>query len=94
MEVPIMHRRLLRGEAWRWYLVDMGIQLSVSTAVLGLTRIMISSNASGVPLLAAVALASLLALCLSIIAMPDMRSIAAAQLQQLRFRLIQGRTAP
>jgi O-antigen/teichoic acid export membrane protein len=33
--MPIIHRRLLRGELWRWYLVDVGLPLAgIATVVL------------------------------------------------------------
>jgi O-antigen/teichoic acid export membrane protein len=28
--IPLMHRRLLKGEQWRWYLEDVGLPLGVS----------------------------------------------------------------
>jgi len=38
-EIPIMHRRLLRKEKWRWYREDIGIPLVVSFAVAGAFRL-------------------------------------------------------
>lgn len=37
--IPIMHRRLLPTEKWRWYREDIGIPLAVSLAVAGVFRL-------------------------------------------------------
>ena len=39
LEIPIMHRRLLRTEKWRWYLQDVCFPLITSIFVAGLGRI-------------------------------------------------------
>jgi hypothetical protein len=40
-EIPIMHRRLLRKEKWRWYLQDVCLPLVICTFVAGIGRIFI-----------------------------------------------------
>ncbi len=42
--IPVMHRRLLRGELWRWYVNDVGMSAIAATLVLGLARIMLSAR--------------------------------------------------
>lgn len=39
IEIPIMHRKLLKNEKWRWYFYDVCIPLSVSILIAGLCRI-------------------------------------------------------
>ncbi len=46
--IPLMHRRLLINEKWRWYLGDVGFPLAVA-AVTGLLLRTILPDASGVP---------------------------------------------
>lgn len=41
-EIPIMHRRLLRKEKWRWYLQDVCLPLVVCIFIAGIGRIFIS----------------------------------------------------
>jgi O-antigen/teichoic acid export membrane protein len=36
--IPLMHRRLFRGEMWRWYAWDVGAPAAVATCVVGLSR--------------------------------------------------------
>lgn len=36
--IPLMHRRLLRGEKWRWYLVDVGLPLAGVLAIVSISR--------------------------------------------------------
>jgi O-antigen/teichoic acid export membrane protein len=46
LEIPIMHRRLLRAEKWRWYLQDVFIPLMTSIIIAGLGRIFMSRPTS------------------------------------------------
>jgi O-antigen/teichoic acid export membrane protein len=39
--VPLTHRRLLRGEQWRWYALDIGLPLLTSLTVIGAGRLWI-----------------------------------------------------
>lgn len=66
--IPIMHRRILRGQMWRWYWLDVGVPLVVALAVVALSRLGYPSGlsqgqsflwiaASGVVAVAAAALA-------------------------------------
>ena len=41
-EIPIMHRRLLRNEKWRWYLQDVSFPLMVCVIVAGSFRLFIT----------------------------------------------------
>jgi len=44
--IPVMHRRLLRGDAWRWYAVDVGAPLLGAFAAAILVRVTISEPTS------------------------------------------------
>lgn len=44
LEVPVMHRRLLRGAMGRWYLVDLGIPALVALGIMGLTRLALPAD--------------------------------------------------
>jgi O-antigen/teichoic acid export membrane protein len=44
--IPIMHRRLLRGHAWRWYVVDVGAPLLGALAGAVLVRVAIGEPSS------------------------------------------------
>lgn len=37
--IPIMHRRLLSTEKWRWYLVDVGLPLGIALLIAGIFRL-------------------------------------------------------
>ena len=41
VEVPIMHRRLLKGEMWRWYWQDLGVPLATACLLAGVGRLLI-----------------------------------------------------
>jgi O-antigen/teichoic acid export membrane protein len=43
LEIPIMHRRLLRAEQWRWYGQDVFVPLSVCVLVAGAGRAFLSA---------------------------------------------------
>jgi O-antigen/teichoic acid export membrane protein len=44
IEVQLMHRRLLRGEQWKWYLVDVGLPLAVSVGLLVPLRLLLEDS--------------------------------------------------
>lgn len=44
--VPLMHRRLLRGETWRWYRDDVLLPVGAVVAVGASARLMVPANAS------------------------------------------------
>ena len=48
VEVPIMHRRLLRGEMWRWYGQDLGLPMLAAGVVAGAGRWLNPHGATGV----------------------------------------------
>jgi O-antigen/teichoic acid export membrane protein len=79
-EVPVMHRRLLQGEQWRWYLTDMGIPLLASLAVQGLVWLMLPSFAPPLLNLALIALGGGLAVATSVLALPRLRQAVLTQL--------------
>jgi O-antigen/teichoic acid export membrane protein len=44
--LQLMHRRLLKGEQWRWYFEDVGLPLVVAFSVVGIGRLLIHNIAS------------------------------------------------
>ncbi len=66
--IPLTHRRLLKGEAWRWCLEDIGLPLTAALVPVGLGRWLIHSPLSPIAALAclsAVLLSSLAATSLA-----------------------------
>jgi len=61
IEVPVMHRRLLPGAQWAWYLKDNGIPLIISLGVLGLLRMLLSPDIGVLPQLALIGGATFMA---------------------------------
>ena len=41
IQLQIMHRRLLKGEQWRWYFQDVGLPMVATLSVIGLGRLLI-----------------------------------------------------
>jgi O-antigen/teichoic acid export membrane protein len=82
--IPIMHRRLLPGEQWRWYLEDVGFPLAASILAGGMGRLLISPSTP--PFLLAVSLAVLLActFALAALAAPLIRSWVLGQIRRLQ----------
>lgn len=70
LEIPIMHRRLLRTEKWRWYLVDVGTPFVVSSFVLGSARLLLPTDLSAYVTAGFVLLAAATALGGSALAVP------------------------
>jgi O-antigen/teichoic acid export membrane protein len=44
LEIPLMHRVLLRAEKRRWYLFDIGVPLLISVAVIGSARLLLPAT--------------------------------------------------
>jgi O-antigen/teichoic acid export membrane protein len=72
-EIPIMHRRLLRQEKWRWYLQDVCLPLSICLFVIGLGRMFMSDSMSQVMMLLYLIIISALAILTAAITTPVTR---------------------
>ena len=82
VEVQVMHRRLLRGEQWRWYFADIAPTVAISGAVLAVARAVVGPATPELAALAVIGAAGLLSLALSTLATPAgrerlMRALAA-----------------
>jgi O-antigen/teichoic acid export membrane protein len=74
IQIQILHRRLLKGEQWRWYFEDIGLPLLAVLLVVGCGRLLISPMMPqfvAVPMLAIVAMTAFFASCL---AAPEIRA--------------------
>ena len=72
--IPIMHRRLLRGELGRWYWQDVLLPAIAAVVAAGGVRLLVPDAATGLPLLAASAAAWLLASIATVAVAPLVRS--------------------
>ncbi|HTZ41450.1 MAG TPA: oligosaccharide flippase family protein [Syntrophales bacterium] len=83
-EIPIMHRRLLRNEKWRWYRQDIIIPLAVCLFVAGLGRLFIHGTTSQFLMLLYLMIISALTLVMTCLSVPIMRSRIYGQLLKLK----------
>ncbi len=83
--VPIIHRRLLRGEAWR-YFGDIGLPLISTMTIAMLGRLIFADLSSPIITLACVSSVWLGALVVAILAAPNIRSWALAQLMNVKLQ--------
>ncbi len=74
--VQLMHRRLLPGEAGRWYALDLGMPLAASVAGVLLVRIIASPATTRVGALAVLSAAVALAYTAVILVTPELRGLA------------------
>ena len=76
--VPLMHRRILRGEQWRWYAVDVALPLIAALAVAGGCRWLFDQwGGQGLPrlgLLACLTAAGLFTIIAAAVAAPAVRA--------------------
>ena len=72
-EIPIMHRRLLRKEKWRWYWQDVCIPLAVCFFVAGVGRILIREPMPSYMILLYLIIISVLTLGITAITTPATR---------------------
>ncbi|MBU2465191.1 MAG: oligosaccharide flippase family protein [Bacteroidetes bacterium] len=83
-EIPIMHRRLLRKEKWRWYWQDVGVPLIAGLSLAGLGRLFFSGTTSQFMMLLYLIVISVLTLGITLISVPTMRSILYGQLLKIK----------
>lgn len=88
IEIPIMHRRLLRTEKWRWYWQDVCIPLGACISVAGLGRILISGPMPQFIMLLYLIIISVLTLGITLITTPTTRSWLFGQL--FKIKLVYG----
>ncbi len=84
LEVPIMHRRLLRGEMKAWYARDVALPLCIGLLIVGAARLLFSSRASPLVLLPGIALTTLTAITCTLLSMPWTRAILTRLRRQSR----------
>ena len=80
VNIALMHRRLLRGEKGRWYLLDVALPAAAAVAVAVAGRAIVRPGAGKLELVAALAVVSLAALAASAAAAPRVRHRLAATL--------------
>ena len=83
--IQLMHRRILRGEKRRWYLVDIALPLAPALIVAGLWRLVATESMSAPALLGILIGASLTTLGASAAAAPEVRRWLARRLAGDRF---------
>jgi O-antigen/teichoic acid export membrane protein len=71
--LQIMHRRLLKGEQWRWYFEDVGLPMIVAVSVIGVARLLIHNITSLPIVLMSLMVVFVLALAASIMVAPQIR---------------------
>lgn len=82
-EIPIMHRRILRKEKWRWYWQDVSVPLIAGFSIAGLGRLIFNIPTSQFGMLVYLITISLLTLMLTLISVPTMRSRLYGQLMKI-----------
>lgn len=73
-EIPIMHRRLLRTEKWRWYWQDVCIPLVACILMAGLGRIFVSGAISQIKIMLYLIIISILTLGITALTTPVTRT--------------------
>lgn len=90
LEIPIMHRRLLRGALPRWYVVDIGVPAALSLCVVGSAWLMIPAEWSAWGTITLIILAGILAQSICLLVLPNawarLREYSAPALARLPFR--------
>jgi O-antigen/teichoic acid export membrane protein len=68
--ISLMHRRILPGEKWRWYIQDVGVPLAVATGVAWICRQLTPDHLNRIGALGALLLSTGCAFVASVIAAP------------------------
>jgi O-antigen/teichoic acid export membrane protein len=83
-EVPLMHRRLLREEKWRWYWQDVLIPLAAALVIAASGKLFINSSMSQFTLLIYLSIISALTLGITAIITPVTRDWLFGQLLKIK----------
>ena len=81
-EVPIMHRRLLRLELWRWYLVDTLVPLGGCFALAYALRAAVPDSLAGIGLLLAITAIFVVVLGCAVLILPYPKEIAVRMIRR------------
>lgn len=87
-EIPIMHRRLLPKEKWRWYWKDVCVPLAASIFLAGLGRIFVNGPMSQFMILLSLVIITVLTFGITAIITPATRGLLFEQL--LKIKLVSG----
>jgi O-antigen/teichoic acid export membrane protein len=79
--VPVMHRRLLRGEFWT-YVRDVGLPFAIVLLIAGIAKILLAPVTTGLLSVLMILSAWLCCTCAAILASPQIRSWAVTQLRK------------
>jgi O-antigen/teichoic acid export membrane protein len=71
---PLMHRRVLKGEQWQWYLRDLLPPLAVTIAIVGGGKLLLPMPAGHIEQVAVISVISLLVLAGSMLVTPAVRN--------------------
>lgn len=75
IEVPVMHRRLLKDAMWRWYFSDLGKPLAIALAVMGLAWLALPAALVPWHKVAWIALAGFAAQTATLLLLPQVRAL-------------------
>ena len=82
ISIPIMHRRLLKGEQKRWYLEDVGGPLITALGVIGIGRLLIQDSMPLPIMLGSIAIMLALALASVALAASQIRTFVFEKIRQ------------
>lgn len=82
---PLMHRRLLSGEKWRWYWNDVGIPLLVGLSVVSIGQIFLNNSSSQLVIVLVIAILSTVTLVATLLSLPKIRSVVIKMLLTNKF---------
>jgi O-antigen/teichoic acid export membrane protein len=86
LEIPIMHRRLLRAEKWRWYWQDVCVPLLVCVLVAGIGRIFVSDQMSKIAIIIYLIIISFFTLGITALVTPVTRIWLYSQLLKTKLK--------
>ncbi len=86
-EIPVMHRRLLRGEMGRWYLVDLGLPFIAALVIACLGRWVFPAHLSAVAAALGIVIISSLTLAAAALAAPYLRAWLWAKIFTMRRKI-------
>ena len=84
IEIPIMHRKILRKEMWRWYWSDVTVPIMAGLLLAGAGRLLFNDATSQFIMSLRVAVISVLTLGITLVSVPTIREVLYGQVVRIK----------
>ncbi|MDD8018422.1 MAG: hypothetical protein PHP42_08615, partial [Bacteroidota bacterium] len=74
-EIPVMHKKILRDEMWRWYWNDISVPILTALSFAGVGRLLLNDSVSQPMMVLQIISISVITVAITVVSVPTIRSI-------------------